>query len=121
MVSTPHALNILQENDAWIRVFPVGAGDVEAFLEAPCLFYGTRPYMAEGLGRMNYHSADDSLTGPGVNSWGWTIQGDLNDNGYCFGGKSPRLFWLQRWVSFSQTDIAAAKSTSSKGPTLTCK
>jgi hypothetical protein len=49
------------------------------------------------------------------------MQGLLNDHGYCPAGRSPRLYWLQKWVGFSQTDVTAAKSTASKGPTLTCK
>lgn len=107
--------------DGWIRVFPVSKTDIVAFLVDPCAFYGTHPFVAEGIGRMNYHSADDSLAGPGVNSWGWTIQGDLNDHGYCPAGQAPSLSWVQKWVIRSQTDYSTAKSTAQKGPTLTCR
>ena len=114
-------LNIKWQSDVWIRVFPLAEGDLDDYLANPCGFYGSHAYVAEGPGRMNYTSADDSLSGPGVNSWGWTIHGDLNNNGYCPAGQDPRLFWLQKWVVRSQTDIFTAKSTASKGPALTCK
>jgi hypothetical protein len=121
MVENPlGTLNFSWAFDGWMRVFPVSKADIATFLAQPCEFYGTRPFVAEGIARMTYHSADDALTGPGVNSWGWTIQGDLDDHGYCSSG-SPRLFWLQKYVVRSQTDILTAKSTASKGPTLTCK
>jgi hypothetical protein len=115
------SLNIKWQNDAWIRVFELEDGDFESYLLDPCGFYSSQPFIAEGPGRMNYTSADDGLNGPGVNSWGWMLRGDLYDYGYCTGGESPRLGWLQRWVVKSDTDITEAKVTASKGPTLTCK
>lgn len=122
LVVTPlGTLNFSWAFDGWMRVFPVNKADIATFLEKPCEFYGTHPFVAEGIGHMSYHSADDSLAGPGVNTWGWTIQGDLNDHGYCAAGQVPRLFWVQKWVIRSQTDYLTAKSTASKGPTLTCK
>jgi hypothetical protein len=54
------------------------------------------------------------------NSWGWVITGDLDGNGgYCPAG--PRFSWLQRYVIRSESDYSTAKSTASRGPTLTCK
>jgi hypothetical protein len=113
--------NITWQNDAWVRVFELEDGDIESYLVDPCGFYDSQPILAEGPGRMNFSSADDGLTGPGANSWGFMLRGDLYDYGYCSGGKNPRLFWLQRWVSRSESDFTDAKSTASKGPTLTCK
>jgi len=121
-VVTPFGtLTILQQADTWLRVFAVTPEDLDAWVASPCTFYATHPYLAEGLGRINYHSADDSVTGPGVNTWGWTITGRLQDNGYCNGGGSPSLFWLNYWVNRSPSDVYAARSTAAKGPTLTCK
>jgi hypothetical protein len=121
-VFTPvSSVNITFQNDAWIRVFEFEDGDILSYLLDPCGFYSSRPFIAEGPGRFNFSSADDGLTGPGANSWGYTMKGDLYDYGYCSDGKSPRLLWLQKWVSFSESDFTDAKVTVSKGPTLTCK
>lgn len=46
--------------DGWIRVFPVSKADIASFLAKPCEFYGERLFVAEGIGRMSYHSADDA-------------------------------------------------------------
>ena len=121
-VDTPlGAANITRQADVWIRVFPLVEGDLAEFLAHPCSFYDTHDYVAEGLGRMNYHSVDDTLAGPGVNTWGFTLQGKLMDTGYCLAGKSPELFWNQKWVTKSQTDYSETRSTASKGPTLKCR
>jgi len=122
VVTGKGTFNFKWENDVWIRVFPLAEGDLDAYVADPCTFYGSHPYVADGSGRMNYTSADDSLSGPGVNSWGWTLRGDLDSNGGdCPAGTSPRLSWLQRWVIRSETDFSTAKSTASSGPTLTCR
>lgn len=121
-VTTPFgALNITWNNDAWIRVFRVQGDDLAWYQARPCEFYGAHPYVAQGPGFMNFHSADDGLNGPGANSWGYTLRGTLDGDGYCPGGGPVRLTWLQRWVSLSQTDFTVAKSTSSRGPTLACR
>ena len=121
-VVTPQgAQNIQWQTDAWIRVFPLGAGDLDDYRANPCEFYGTHEFVAEGLGRWDYHSADDGLVGPGVNSWGFTIHANLNNNGYCQPGADPTLTWIQKWVGKSQTDWTDAQSTASRGPTLTCR
>jgi hypothetical protein len=120
LVLTPlGAVNVTWNGDAWIRVFRLSNGDLDSYKENPCLFYSMHPYVAEGAGRLSLHSADDAVVGPGANSWGYALQGTLDDNGYC-GGGSVRLSWLQKWISFSQTDYTIAKSTSSK-LTLSCK
>ena len=113
--------NFTWTNDVWIRVFPASRVDLGAFIADPCGFYGAHPFVAEGVGRSNFHSVDDAMTGPGVSAWGWTVLGDLNDHGYCPAGQNPSLSWIAKWVIRSQTDAWTAKSTSSKGPTLTCK
>jgi hypothetical protein len=122
VVTGKGTLNFKWENDVWIRVFSLADGDLDTYLANPCAFYGSHPYVAEGLGRMNYTSADDSLSGPGVMSWGWVIKGDLDsEDGYCPAGTSPLFSWVQRWVNRSGSDYYAAKSTASRGPTLTCR
>ena len=121
VVTPKGAQNISWQTDARIRVFPLGPGDLDDYLANPCGFYGTHAFVAEGLGRWHYFSADDSMVGPGVNSWGFTLQASLNNNGYCQPGADPKLTWTQKWVSKSQTDWTDAKSTASKGPTLICR
>lgn len=121
-VSTPFgAMNITFEMDAWTRVFPLDGGDLDLLQTNPCDFYRNHRFIAEGPTRFNYHSADDALTGPGVNSWGFTLQGTLINSGACPGGTSPQLFWNQKWVVKSLTDYTAARSTASRGPTLVCR
>ena len=76
-VVTPQgAQNIRWQTDAWIRVFPLGQGDLDDYQTNPCGFYRTHEFVAEGLGRWDYHSADDGLVGPGVNSWGFTLHAE---------------------------------------------
>jgi len=121
-VVTPFgAQNITFEMNALVRVFPLDAGDLCWFQSNPCEFYRTHAYIAEGPARLNYHSADDALTGHGANSWGFTLQGTLMDRGGCPAGTNPQLFWNQKWVTKSLTDYTDAKSTASKGPTLVCR
>ncbi len=107
-------------SDTWIRVFRLEEGDLETFRADPCAFYDSGRHIAEGLGRWNMHSPDDSLSGPGTNPWGWVLEGKLNNNGYCPAGESPRLFWLQNWVTQSN-DILTAQTTAQQGPNLICK
>jgi hypothetical protein len=113
--------NITWQTGSWIRVFPLAEGDLDDYLQDPCGFYGTREFIAEGVAQFSYHSADDALTGPGVNTWGFTIHGALIDSGYCPGGTTPHFTWIQKWVGKSQTDYTSAKSTASKGPSLVCR
>ena len=122
VATPPGRYNASWVADAWIRVFKLHDGDLAWFYNDPCGFYSNsiHPYIAEGLGRLNLHSPDDLLEGPGANSWGWVLQGDLDDHGYCPSEKNPRLFWLQDWVTQSN-DLATAQTKASKGPTLTCK
>ena len=120
-VSTPPgAQNISWTTNTWIRVFEVDENDLALFKADPCSFYGNHDFIAEGLGHLNLHSPDDFLNGPGTNSWGWVLKGDLDNHGYCADGKSPRLFWLQDWITHS-TDLSTAQTKASKGPTLICK
>jgi hypothetical protein len=107
-------------SDSWIRVFRLEEGDLETLRADPCAFYNSGKHIAEGPGRWNMHSPDDSLSGPGTNPWGWVLEGNLDDNGYCPAGESPRLFWLQNWVTQSN-DYLTAETTAQQGPTLTCK
>jgi hypothetical protein len=108
------------EGDTLIRVFMLGAGDLDWYENDPCGFYGTHPYIAEGLGRMNHRSPDDLLVGPGTNSWGWVLKGDLDNDGTCPAGQRPSIVWLQNWITHSP-DPSTAKTTAQMGPTLTCK
>ena len=121
VVTPKGAQNISWQADAWIRVFPLEPGDLEVYLADPCAFYGTHEFVAEGLGRWEYFSADDSLIGPGVNSWGFNLHANLVNNGYCQPGEDPKLAWIQKWVTKSRTDYTDAKSTALKGPTLICR
>lgn len=121
VVTARDVQNITWQTPAWIRVFPLGPGDLDAYLANPCGFYGSRDYIAEGVGQFSYFSADDALIGPGVNSWGFTIHGALANSGYCRGGTEPYFTWIQKWVGKSDTEYTTAKSTASKGPSLVCR
>jgi hypothetical protein len=116
----PGAYNFSWISDARIRVFRLQQGDLEWYQLNPCNFYDNHEYLADGLGRLNMHSPDDLLEGPGANSWGWVLQGHLQDGGYCPAGMNPRLFWLQEWVNRS-TDYSGFNTKAVMGPTLTCK
>ena len=73
VATPPGRYNASWVADAWIRVFELQDGDLEWFYSDPCGFYSNsiHPYIAGGLGRLNLHSPDDLLEGPGANSWGW--------------------------------------------------
>lgn len=114
------ALNIKWQSNAWIRVLPfAGDADLLSFFADPCGFYH-RPPLAEGPGWISYTSADDALTGPGTNSWGFTIHGPSLLTTLCSTG-AVRLSWVQRWIIKSDTDFAAARLTVEKGPLFTCR
>lgn len=94
---------------------------VAAFLANPCTFYDEGPLVAEGPVEMLYESADDSLVGPGVNSWGLNVKGTLEDvTGTCASGRVEYRL-LRRWIQYSPgPEYVIDKVTASKGPSLTC-
>lgn len=114
------ALNVKFHAEAWIRLLPyAGEQDLAEFLADPCAYYARTP-LAEGLGRMSYTSADDSLAGPGANSWGINLLGPALSTTHCPSG-TVRLSWTQRWVIRSATDFSAARLTAEAGPVFTCQ
>jgi hypothetical protein len=121
-VTTPNlADNISWHQDLHARVFRGDVNDLIAdFLSDPCDFYMFGPLLAEGAVRFNYHSSDDALVGPGVNSWGWSMKSRLENEGACSPDRTPRLEWVLKWVVKSDDNLSAARVTASKGPYLNC-
>jgi hypothetical protein len=122
LIITPKgAVNVGWVMDVAVRVYR-GPGIAEQFRSMKkCVFLRDGPLVARGIARYNMSDANDSLAAPGVNQWGWTLRGTLDNVEVDGCGGTVLLSMVRRWVVKSDPDVTVTKLTASKGPTLSCR